>query len=124
VVWAGRAISILACGMFLLSAFFKLKGGPELEQGFEHLGLPLTMRLPLAALELTCVAIYLIPWTAVLGAVLLGGYMGGAICAHWRAGDPVVIPILVGVAVWAGLYLREERLRFLLPIRTGLSRVP
>ncbi len=117
VVWVGRGISVLASLVFLMSAAMKLKGGPELDEGMAHLGLPGSMVRPLAALELACVAVYLIPATSVLGAILLAGYMGGAICTHWRAGDPFVIQAVLGVLVWLGLYLREDRLRSLLPLR-------
>ena len=118
IVWVGRGISILASLAFLMSAVMKFKGGPEVQKGFSHLGLPESMMLPLAILELSCVVIYLIPPTAVLGAVLLAGYMGGAIVTHWRAGDPFFVQALLGVLVWLGLYLREPRLRPLLPLRT------
>ena len=117
IVWVGRAISILASLVFLLSAFMKLKGGPELAQGMAHLGLPGSMVVPLAILELSCVVIYLIPATSVLGAILLTGYIGGAICTHWRAGDPFFTQIALGIFVWLGLYLRENRLKGLVPLR-------
>ena len=116
-VWAGRVISVLASLVFLLSASMKLKGGAELTQGMAHLGLPESLVLPLAILEISCVVIYLIPATSVLGAILLTGYMGGAICTHLRVGDPFVVQIGLGIFVWLGLYLREERLRGLLPLR-------
>jgi uncharacterized membrane protein YphA (DoxX/SURF4 family) len=119
-VWTGRVISWLAAAMFVMSGLMKLKGGPELDQGMTHLGLPGSMVLPLAVLELACVAVYLVPRTAVTGAILMAGYIGGAICAHWRVGDPVYVQILLGVAVWAGLYLREPRLKALLPLRAGI----
>jgi len=77
------------------------------------------MVVPLAILELTCVVIYLIPTTSVLGAILLAGYIGGAICTHWRVGDPFIVQILLGIFVWLGLYLREDRLRALIPLRRG-----
>ncbi|HVR82983.1 MAG TPA: DoxX family protein, partial [Planctomycetota bacterium] len=67
---------------------------------------------------LSCVVIYLVPPTAVLGAVLLAGYIGGTIVTHWRVGDPFFVQITLGVLVWLGLYLRENRLRGLLPLRT------
>jgi hypothetical protein len=95
----------------------KLKGGPELAQGMAHLGLPDSMVFPLAILEISCVVIYLIPATSVLGAILLAGYIGGAICTHWRSGDPFYIQIVLGLFVWLGIYLREERLKALIPIR-------
>jgi DoxX-like protein len=117
VVWTGRVISVLGSLMFIFSAALKLKGGPELDQGMAHLGLPRSMVMPLAILELTCVAIYLIPATAVLGAILLAGYLGGAICTHWRVGDPVYVQIVLGILIWLGIYLREGRLKALIPLR-------
>jgi hypothetical protein len=118
VVWTGRVLSILVSLMFLVSAFFKFKGGPELAQGMGHLGLPESMVIPLAILELTVTVVYLIPQTAVLGAVLLTGYIGGALCTHWRVGDSFIVHIVLGLVMWLGLYLREPRLKALLPIRT------
>lgn len=111
-------LSALAAALLFFSAAMKLMGGPELDKGMEHLGLPARMVLPLAILEITCTVIYLIPATAVLGAILLAGYMGGAICTHWRAGDPFVVQVALGVVVWLALYLREPRLKALLPLRT------
>jgi hypothetical protein len=117
VVWVGRGISFLVSLAFLMSGFMKLKGGEELTKGMAHLGLPASMVLPLALLELFSVVVYLIPATAVLGAILLTGYMGGAICTHWRVGDPFIAQIAIGVFVWLGLFLRESRLREILPLR-------
>ena len=116
-VWTGRVISVLASLLFLMSAFMKLKGGPELAQGMTHLGLPESMVVPLSVLELSCTAIYLIPATSVLGAILLAGYLGGAICTHWRVGDPFFVQVLLGLFVWLGIYLREPRLKALIPLR-------
>jgi len=117
-VWGGRAVSALVTLVFAFSALMKLMGGAEVKQGMGHLGLPESLIIPLAILEVACVVIYLIPATSVLGAILLTGYMGGAICTHLRVGDPFVIQITLGVFVWLGLYLRENRLRGLLPLRT------
>ncbi len=118
IVWVGRVISGLVSLVFAMSAFMKLKGGPELTQGMAHLGLPESLVVPLAILEISCVVVYLIPPTSVLGAILLTGYMGGAICTHLRVGDPFVVQVAIGVFVWLGLYLRENRLRALIPLRT------
>jgi len=118
VIIVSWVLSALAAAMLVFSAILKLKGGPELDKGMEHLGLPARMVLPLAILELACTVIYLVPSTAVLGAILLAGYMGGAICTHWRAGDPFIVQIVLGVVLWLGLYLREPRLKALLPLRT------
>ncbi len=117
--WIGRGLSVLVSLVFIMSGVMKLKGGEDLAKGLEHLGLPMSMVVPLAILELACVAVYLVPRTAVLGAILLTGYMGGAILTHWRVGDPCVVQILIGVAVWAGVWLRESRLRALIPLRTA-----
>jgi len=122
-VWVGRVISVLASLVFGMSAFLKLKGGAEVMQGMAHLGLPESLIRPLAILELSCVVIYLVPATSVLGAILLTGYLGGAICTHWRVGDPFIVQIALGAFVWLGLYLRESRLKRLIPLRTG-SNVP
>jgi len=116
--WAGLVISGSIAALFAMSGVMKLKGGPELAKGMAHLGLPESMVLPLAILELTCVVIYLVPATSVLGAILLTGYLGGAICTHWRVGDPFVTHIVIGVFIWLGVYLREARLRAILPLRT------
>jgi len=96
----------------------KLKGGAEVMQGMAHLGLPESLIMPLAILEISCVVIYLIPATSVLGTILLTGYIGGAICTHLRVGDPFFIQIALGIVVWLGLYLRENRLKALIPLRT------
>jgi uncharacterized membrane protein YphA (DoxX/SURF4 family) len=117
IVWVGRVISVLVSLVFLMSGFMKLKGGPELTQGMAHLGLPESMVTPLAILEISCVVIYLIPVTSVLGAILLTGYVGGTICTAWRVGDPFVVQIVLGILVWLGLYLREDRLKALIPLR-------
>jgi hypothetical protein len=77
VAWTGRAISVLATLVFVVSTFMKLKGGPEVAEGMAHLGLPESLMMPLAILEVSRVVIYLIPATSVLGAILLAGYMGG-----------------------------------------------
>ena len=118
IVWVGRLISVLTSLVFLMSAFMKLKGGAEVTQGMAHLGLPEAFMRPLAILEISCVVVYLIPATSVLGAILQTGYIGGAICTHWRVGDPFMVQIALGVFVWLGLYLREARLKGLIPLRT------
>jgi hypothetical protein len=100
-----------------MSAFLKLKDGPEVMKGIAHLGLPESMIVPLSILEISCVVIYLIPATSVLGAILLTGYLGGAICTHWRVGDPFFVHIILGTFIWLGLFLREKRLKELIPVR-------
>ena len=121
IVWVGWILTILASLLFLFSAFMKFKGGPDMDQAMTHLGLPNSMVLPLGILELTCVVIYLIPATAVLGAILLAGYVGGTIVTCWRVGDPFIINIVLGLAIWLGIYLREPRLKELIPLRRSTS---
>jgi DoxX-like protein len=75
------------------------------------------MIIPLGILELACTVIFLIPATSVLGAILLAGYMGGAICTHWRVGDPFLPQVGIALVVWLAVYLREPRLRALIPLR-------
>ncbi len=117
-VWAGRVITLLIALAFGMSAMMKVKGGPEFGEQAAKLGLPDSMRLPLAVLEVTCLVVYLIPQTAVIGAILLTGYIGGAICTHLRIGDTFVVPhIVIGILFWLGIYLREPRLWALLPFR-------
>jgi len=116
-VWVGRVISVLASLLFLFSATMKLVGGAEVSEGFAHLGLPESMQVPLAIVELSCVVIYLIPATAILGAILLTGFLGGAICTHWRVADPFYVHILLGLLLWFALWLREPRLKALIPLR-------
>lgn len=116
--WVGWGITILVTLMFTMSGVMKFVGGEEVTKGMEHLGLGISLVTPLAILELTCVAVYLIPPTAVLGAILLTGYLGGAICTHLRVGDPFYVQIGLGIAVWLGIYLRCGRLRALIPFRT------
>jgi hypothetical protein len=121
VVWVGWGLTILVSLLFLFSAFMKFKGGPDMDQAMTHLGLPNSMVLPLGILELTCVVIYLIPPTSVLGAILLAGYVGGTIVTCWRVGDPFIVNIVLGLVVWLGIYLREPRLKELIPLRRRTS---
>ena len=72
----------------------------------------------IALVEIACGIVYAIPQTSVLGAILLTGYLGGATATHVRAGEPFFLPIVVGIVVWLGLFLREERLRALVPLRS------
>lgn len=117
-MWGGRVISGLLALLFTMSAVMKLMGGTEVTEGMAHMGLPDSLRVPLGILEFFCVAIYLILATSVTGAILLTGYIGGAIVTHLRVGEPVYMQIALGVLIWLGLYLREQRLKALIPLRT------
>lgn len=117
VVWVGWAITVIVSLLFLFSAVMKLMGLPEVKEGMAQLGLPESLLKPLAILEAACAVVYLIPVTSVLGAILLTGYIGGAICTHWRVGDPFLTQVALGIVVWLGIYLRDARLKALIPLR-------
>ena len=103
--------------LLLLSGTMKLlKAAPAVE-GFEHFGYPPNAILVLGTVEVACTILYLIPQTAVLGAILLTGFLGGATATHVRVGEPFFAPIIVGVLVWLGLFLCEGRLRAIVPWR-------
>jgi len=101
-----------------LSSTLKFLHPPQVVQGFTgQFGYPERVLLPLAIVELSCALLYAIPRTSVLGAILVTGYLGGAIATHVRVSDPsFVSPLVLGVIAWAGLYLRDARLRALLPL--------
>jgi hypothetical protein len=92
-------------------------------EAMAHLGWSLSLLPVLGIVLLVCTALYVIPITSVLGAILLTGYLGGAVATHLRGGDPlfshVLFPTYLGVLLWGGLYLREPRLRALIPLRTS-----
>jgi hypothetical protein len=117
-MWTGRVISGLIVLLLTMSAVMKLMGGAAVTEGMAHLGLPASLRVPLGILEFSCVVLYLIPATSITGAILLTGYVGGAIVTHLRISEPVYIPIALGILIWLGLYLRESRLKELIPLRT------
>jgi hypothetical protein len=104
--------------MLLMSAVMKFVKPTQVVEGFVHLGLPEKLAFGLGILELACTVVYVIPRTAVLGAILLTGYLGGAIVTHLRVGDAFISPLIFGVLIWTGLFLREKRLRALIPLRS------
>ncbi len=115
--WTGRVMTTLPALMLIFSGAMKLAGPPDLAKGFDHLGIPLSHAVGLGILELACTLIYLIPRTSMLGAILLTGYLGGATATHVRVGDPYFATIILGVVIWGGLFLREPRLRALIPLK-------
>ena len=116
-LWTGRVLSALPVLMLLFSAAMKLAKPPAVLQGFLHFGYPESLLLGLAVVEIACAVVYAIPRTSVLGAILVTGYLGGATATHVRVGEAFFIPVLLGVLAWAGLFLRDSRLRALLPLR-------
>lgn len=115
--WAGWVLTVLPVLLLLFSAVGKFMKPPPVVETFAHLGWPERMAFPLGVLELACVAVLLVPRMAVLGAILLTGYLGGAMATHVRLGEAWYIPAALGVAIWLGLWFREPRLRAVLPMR-------
>jgi len=117
-LWISWILSAIPIGLMLFSATMKLHPTPPIVEFTEtHLGYPVTAFTILAILEVSSAVLYAIPRTAVLGAILVTGYLGGAIASHFRVGDPPIVQCLLIVVAWGGLYLREPRLRELLPLR-------
>jgi hypothetical protein len=120
-LWAGRILSALPALNLLSASTLKLMNHPIATESFVKLGYPDGIGLKIGILELACTVVYLIPQTSVLGAILLTGYLGGAVATHVRVGDPfsdMIVPVLIGALVWVGLYLRDGRLRALIPFRS------
>jgi hypothetical protein len=123
-LWTGRILSGIVILFLLVDAGFKLirpLPAPAV-QAFGQLGYPIELAAGIGILLLCCVALYLIPRTSVLGAILLTGYLGGAVASHVRVGDPwfshALFPVYIGLLIWGGLYLRDQRLRALIPLRS------
>jgi hypothetical protein len=116
--WTGWVITVLPSLLLMFSAVMKFVGPPAVTEGFTKAGWNLNLLVPLGITELACTILYLIPQTSMLGAVLLTGYMGGAICHHLRLGEPIAFQVVFGMLIWLGLFLREPRLRAILPWRT------
>ncbi len=113
----GWILTLVPAALLLMSAVMKFTKPESVVEGFKHLGLSDKYALGLGIIELACTVLYLFSRTAVLGAILLTGYLGGATFAHLRVGDPFIMPALVGVVIWAGAFLREPRLRVIIPLR-------
>jgi len=115
---AGWLLSALPVALLLFSGAMKLMRPPEMVKSFTgQFGYPEGALLGIALAEIGSALLYAFPRTAVLGAVLVTGYMGGAMATHIRIGDPFVVQLGVGAVAWAGIWLREARLRALLPLR-------
>jgi DoxX-like family len=118
-IWIGRIVSFLPALFLLVDAVMKFIKPAVVVDTTVQLGYPISIILPLGVVLLISTILYLIPRTSVLGVILLTAYLGGAVAAHVRMGGgvgPIVFPIVIGVLLWAGLYLRDRRLRVLLPL--------
>ncbi|HKB64413.1 MAG TPA: DoxX family protein [Pyrinomonadaceae bacterium] len=118
-LWAGRIMSWLPALFLLVDGVMKLFKPAVVVEATVKLGYPENTILPLGIVLTVCTILYLIPRTAVLGAILLTGYLGGAIATHVRVSEglfSIVFPLIFGVLLWGGLYLRNNRLQTLIPI--------
>ena len=120
-LWTGRVMSTLAALFLLMDGVMKLVKPAFVVEATIQLGYPESVIIGLGIVLLACTILYLIPRTAVLGAILLTGYLGGAVATHVRVGDPLLshtlFPVYVAVLVWGGLFLRDPRLRAFIPLR-------
>lgn len=120
-IWTGRIMSGLVVAFLLLDGGIKLVPIEAVITTSRDLGIPVHLARTLGILTLVCALLYAIPATSVLGAVLMTGYLGGAVYVHLRAGSPLFSHLLfgvyLGVLMWGGLWLREPRLRALFPLR-------
>ncbi len=119
VLWTGRVLSALPVLLLLFDGLAKVMRLAPVLEGTAKLGYPLGVVAPLGLVLIACTLLYALPRTSVLGALLLTGYLGGAVATHVRMGDPlfshVLFPTYVAALIWGGLFLREARLRALLP---------
>ena len=117
-VWTGRVVSAIPVLLMLLSAVMKLIKAAPVVQGFPRYGYPESQIVMIGVLELLSCIVYMIPRTAVLGAILMTGYLCVATATNVRVGDPsYIMTVLLGVFVWGGLFFRDARLRALIPFR-------
>lgn len=119
--WAGRIVSALPVLFLLVDGAMKLFKPPVVVDATVKLGYPESTIVPIGIVLLVCTVLYIVPRTAVLGAILLTGYLGGAVATHVRVGEEafsVLFPVFFGILLWGGLYLRDERLRALIPLRS------
>jgi hypothetical protein len=119
---AGRIMSAVPILFLLFDSVIKLMKIDAVVKGFGELGYSPDIAVGIGTLLLVCVILYAIPQSSVLGAILLTAYLGGAVATQVRVGNPlfshVLFPTYVGALIWGGLYLREGRLRALLPLRS------
>jgi hypothetical protein len=120
-LWGGRIATGLPALFLVFDSVLKLVKPAPVVEGTVRLGYPESVIIPLGIVLLSCTVLYLIPRTSVLGAILLTGYLGGAVATHVRVGQgpfEPIFPIVLGVLLWGGLYLQDVRLRALIPLRS------
>jgi len=125
-LWAGRIMTALPVLFLLMDGIMKLMKPQPVVKATVELGYPEGVIIGLGIVLLVCVILYVVPRTAVLGAILLTGYLGGAIATHVRVGNPlfshVLFPVYLGALIWGGLFLRDQRLREFIPLRRNFER--
>ena len=121
-LWTGRIMNALVVLFLLMDGVMKLINPAPVVEGMTKLGYPLSLTSVIGIVLLVCVVVFAIPRTSILGAILLTGYLGGAVASQLRVGLPlfsnVLAPVYMGVLTWGGLFLREPRLRALFPLRS------
>jgi len=121
-LWTSRIITALIVLFLLFDGITKVMKLPVVLAACAQIGLPQSLVVGIGITLLACTVLYVIPQTSILGAILLTGYLGGAVCIQLRVGNPLfsqtLFPVYFGVLVWLGLYLREPRLRSLVPFRS------
>jgi hypothetical protein len=116
--WVGWVLSGLPALAMLAGGVFALMDPNEMSKGLEEVGYPAKVAVPLILIQMVSLILYLIPWTSVLGAILVTGYLGGAVATHVRADDGLwFIAVIVGAVLWLGLVLRDSKVRAVVPIR-------
>lgn len=121
-LWTGRVISALPVLMLLFAGSMKLMKSAAVLQGFVQYGYPDRTIVVIGILEVACTVVYLIPRLSVLGAILMTAFLGGATASNVRIGNPVwAVTVVLGLLVWAGLYLRDARVRALIPLRSRMQ---
>ncbi|QDT53664.1 hypothetical protein Pan44_16870 [Caulifigura coniformis] len=122
----GWILTVLVTAAMVMSGVMKFSNDPQLIEGIEKMRITKEIVQKIGAVEIACAVLYLIPRTTVLGAMLLNGYLGGAVFVHVQKGDPIgemMTPVIIGVLAWLGVFLREPRLRAIVPWRTKAPTV-
>jgi len=115
-LWTGRVLSALPVLMLLMSGSMKLSHSAAFMEKWTSFGFPATAATPIGIVEVLSAVLYVVPQTRVLGAILVTGYLGGAVCTHVRVGESFAPPLILGILAWAGLFLRDPRLAQFLPL--------
>jgi hypothetical protein len=116
-LWTGRILTAIGAVFMVMDAVMHMLKPAPVVEAFNHLGYGLNTAVPLGVTVLICTTLYAVPRTSFFGALLLTGYLGGAVASHLRVGDPVFnmcFPAIIATLLWAGLYLRDARLQAVL----------